>query len=64
MLYDITNFLNTGEIPNLFDKAIVNIPEGLLASMKTPYVKEDIISKILEKEKHKDSKVIPEHAKL
>jgi len=55
MLEDVSNILNNGEVPNLFDKLKVNVPtEGPIAiSGFTEKKKDEILSKMVEKLKAK-----------
>jgi len=53
MLEDISNILNKGEVPNLFDKLKIKVPESLLNYIKNEIKREEIISKIIEKDKNK-----------
>jgi len=64
VLGDLNNLINLGEVPNLFDSSVgVKIPD-LLPFMKGDYKKEDIYNKILESERARGNKSIPENNKL
>lgn len=52
MLEDVSNILNNGEVPNLFDRIKIKIPDTL-PQMKAEIKKDEIIGKMQEKLKAK-----------
>jgi len=62
MLEDISNIFNKGEVPNLFDKLKIKVPESLNNYIKNEIKKEDVIAKIIEKDKSKSRNL--DHSKL
>mmetsp|Transcript_44965 Transcript_44965/g.98241 ORF Transcript_44965/g.98241 Transcript_44965/m.98241 type:complete len:167 (+) Transcript_44965:724-1224(+) len=52
MLEDVSNILNNGEVPNLFDRTKIKIPDTL-PQMKAEIKKDEIIGKMQEKLKAK-----------
>jgi len=64
MLEDISNILNQGEVPNLFDKIKIKIPDSLSNAMKSEFKKDEIIGKMQEKLKAKGIRNVSDNTKI